>query len=1116
MTFSSGDDADFGQGGVGGAGGPGEGRDAAAEAAGGEDRESREGTGASRDGTGTSYGDGSRDGTGDGGGRGGSAGGPGAEDCPSGAGDGTPGGTGLEPGERYGTGPDPGQPEDAALAAGPADGTVRESGARDGAPPEESGDPGPSGTGGGPAAGAEGLQAPEPETAGFGAPGAETPGDESDSQDEDLSGEQRPDKPNFLTSARFKDFGLPQKIIDGLDSAGFLYATPIQSMVIPEALKGKDIAGQAQTGTGKTVAFLVPVMARLMARASAKPGLPRALVVTPTRELAEQIYSDGKHLAAFTGLTLTLVIGGMDYREQARSLEEGPDIVVGTPGRLTDYIHKRVFNTDAVEVSVVDEADRLLELGFIRDLKFILSRLPSYESRQTMLFSATLSHQILELVYNFMNPPQYITAEPGPRSQDQIVQELYHVSRGEKLSLLLGLLKREEHSRVIIFCNTKSGVEWLAKKLVANGFHAEGITGDLPQPKRLRLMQSFKDNQLDIMVATDVASRGIHVEDVSHVFNYDIPQDAEDYVHRIGRTGRVGKTGKAVSFACEEYVHHLEAIENILGAKIPVIFADDDLFVKDRSGDARRRGPGADEQRGRPAQQEARATQGHGRHHARDQKSREPFPDAGAAQGSAPDEGPGDGAEQASEAPPGSGPGQQAAPPSAAASGTVPGPAGPAPGRYAVGRDGHGNGHGGSNGQGGHGRPGAPGGHAPRDAREEAFGARGLAFSDRPGGVFGLAPRLPVNASHPDVRFELTWKPSDIVSLPGELPAPSGNGSLSRAAAEASRSPEGVRGDAYDDLEDIRDVSGEDGPRPAPESGEELPPASSGAYVVAPEAVARSREEARPQPADGAAAQADRLGPAGTADGAQPAEGETGGGRRRRRRHRSRHKDSQQAAQGADGQPAADGADAAPSGWTPTDYANFVVFDRPADVGPDADDLAQRDAVDDAAAAPAVTETVTETETETEAYAAAAAPSPEPALPEEDAGPAAEADGAAEETVPAKRTRPSRSKTAVAARAAETDGADVPDAAAPSGPKSPSRSRTVKAAAEKAAASAKAPAKRAAAKKAAEPKAPARPKAPKAEAKPKAPARPKEPKDAKATKGAAAKAPKGSGAARKG
>ncbi|MDR2142344.1 MAG: DEAD/DEAH box helicase [Deltaproteobacteria bacterium] len=401
--------------------------------------------------------------------------------------------------------------------------------------------------------------------------------------------EIRAARPNFLTSTRFTDFTLPPEIMSGLDAAGFECCTPIQAQVIPVALEGQDIAGQAQTGTGKTTAFLVPLLTRLLRRPSMLAGLPRALVVTPTRELAQQIYQDAKTLTSCSELTLALIMGGVEYREQALALEAGPDVVICTPGRILDYLSQGVFDPRAVEVAVVDEADRLLDLGFVKDLKRLMSKLPPYSHRQTMLFSATLDDRVLELTYEFMNPPQYITAEPDPASKAQIDQILYHVSLQEKLPLLLGLLRKEEHHRVLIFCNTKSSVEWLAKKLELNNFQAEGITGDLPQPKRLRLMEDFKEKRLRIMVATDVASRGIHVDDVSHVYNYDLPQDAENYIHRIGRTARAGKSGKAISFACENHVFHLEAIENLMGEKIPVAWVEDELFSQDLAGEVRTR-----------------------------------------------------------------------------------------------------------------------------------------------------------------------------------------------------------------------------------------------------------------------------------------------------------------------------------------------------------------------------------------------------------------------------------------------------------------------------------------------------------------------------------------------
>ena len=397
----------------------------------------------------------------------------------------------------------------------------------------------------------------------------------------------RAERPNFLTATRFTDFDLPPEIMAGVDQAGFEYCTPIQAQAIPVALKGLDIAGQAQTGTGKTTAFLLPLMHRLLKNKPLEPGMPRALIVTPTRELALQIHEDALILGGGTSLRQALVIGGIEYREQAELLGTAPEIVICTPGRIIDYLQQGVFKTKGVEVAVVDEADRLLDMGFIKDLKYLLGKLPPFAHRQTMLFSATLDERVLELTYQFMNPPQFITAEPDKSAKLKIEQELYHVGRDEKLSLLMGLLRREIHRRVMIFANTKSGVEWLSKKLTANGFQAEGITGDLPQPKRLKLMEAFKENRLQILAATDVASRGIHVEDVSHVYNYDLPQDAENYVHRIGRTARAGREGKAVSFGCEDFVFHLEAIENLLGEKIPVFWADSEWFQADVGGEVR-------------------------------------------------------------------------------------------------------------------------------------------------------------------------------------------------------------------------------------------------------------------------------------------------------------------------------------------------------------------------------------------------------------------------------------------------------------------------------------------------------------------------------------------------
>lgn len=395
---------------------------------------------------------------------------------------------------------------------------------------------------------------------------------------------ERAEKPAFLTKTTFDSFDLPESLLAGLHDARFDRCTPIQAQVLPVALQGKDVAGQAQTGTGKTGAFLVTIFSRLLQRTDREPGIPSALIVAPTRELASQIQEEALLLGAHTGLSSVQIVGGVDYQKQAEALKKGVDIVICTPGRIIDYFKQGIFKTEGIKIVVIDEADRLLDLGFAKDMQFILRKLPHYEKRQSMLFSATLSHRVLELTYEYMNLPEFISVTPEEVTVEGINQALIHVGLESKLSLLLGLLKREDWHRVLIFANTKSGVEWLAQKLKGNGFPAEGITGDLPQPKRFQLMEQFKNDQVKILVATDVASRGIHVEDISHVINYDLPQDSESYVHRIGRTARAGKSGQAISLACENYVFHLEPLEEMLGYKLPVLWPEDDWFVRDKGG----------------------------------------------------------------------------------------------------------------------------------------------------------------------------------------------------------------------------------------------------------------------------------------------------------------------------------------------------------------------------------------------------------------------------------------------------------------------------------------------------------------------------------------------------
>ena len=423
---------------------------------------------------------------------------------------------------------------------------------------------------------------------------------------------QRAEKPNFLTNVKFDEFEMPPEVQMGIKDAGFTFCTPIQARVLPLSLKGQDVAGQAQTGTGKTAAFLATVASRILSFNDRIPGLPAALIVAPTRELAQQIHEEAEVLCRHTGLTIVQVVGGVDYQKQADILRGGVDIVVCTPGRIIDYFKQGIFKTAGIKIVVIDEADRLLDLGFSKDMRYILQKLPHYMKRQSMLFSATLSFRVMELTYEYMNLPEFISVTPEEVVVDGIKQILYHVGKESKMSLLLGLLKREEWSRILIFVNTRAGVDWVTAKLKGNGYPAEGITGDLPQRQRFSLMERYKSGSVKILVATDVASRGIHVEDISHVINYDLPQDGENYVHRIGRTARAGKEGIALSLACDEFVLNLESIEEKLGHKIPVVWPEDDWFVEDKSRPVfsergRRKEPkerfksGRDKQKGFPA-----------------------------------------------------------------------------------------------------------------------------------------------------------------------------------------------------------------------------------------------------------------------------------------------------------------------------------------------------------------------------------------------------------------------------------------------------------------------------------------------------------------------------------
>jgi ATP-dependent RNA helicase RhlB len=377
----------------------------------------------------------------------------------------------------------------------------------------------------------------------------------------------------------FRSLPIPEPVMRGIDAVGFTTCTPIQEKVLPIALAGKDVAGQAQTGTGKTAAFLISIFTRLLKHPSRKQG-PRALIVAPTRELVVQILHDAQGLGEFTGLAFHAVYGGVDYAKQREQLRDGVDLLIGTPGRLIDYFKQRVYTLRHAEVLVIDEADRMFDMGFIADLRFLLRRLPPYDQRQSMLFSATLNWDVMELAYEHMNDPHKVSIEPEKITAENIEHVLYHVGRHEKLPLLIGLLRREQPQRTLMFVNTKREAEWLTQRLADNGFQAGALTGDLHQRVRLRVLRDFKAGALPILVATDVASRGLHIEGVTHVINYDLPQDAEDYVHRIGRTARAGASGRALTLACETYVMALESIESLIGFRLPVVHVEDDMLVR--------------------------------------------------------------------------------------------------------------------------------------------------------------------------------------------------------------------------------------------------------------------------------------------------------------------------------------------------------------------------------------------------------------------------------------------------------------------------------------------------------------------------------------------------------
>ena len=421
----------------------------------------------------------------------------------------------------------------------------------------------------------------------------------------------------IFSDSRFEEMGLHPALLKGVREAGFEHCTPIQAQTLPLALAGRDVAGQARTGTGKTAAFLIAAMDRVLRadratdsdRESASAGSPesgppssaesdsnresgpdkrggppcrpRIYVVAPTRELAIQIHKDAETIGRHTGLSMGVVYGGTGYDRQRRMIENGLDVLIGTPGRLIDYHRQRLYDLRSVEVFVLDEADRMFDLGFIRDIRYLFRRLRPPTERLSFLFSATLSQRVLELAYEHMNEATLIDTRPPDRVVvDEVTQRLFHVGQDEKIPLLLGLLRTPEVERAIVFVNTRQMADRLGSALEGNGIPAAVLSGDVPQRRRLALLERFHTGGVSILVATDVAARGLHIPGVTHVLNFDLPQDPEDYVHRIGRTARVGAKGEAISLACERYVYSLIDIEELIGTRLPAERVEESMLAE--------------------------------------------------------------------------------------------------------------------------------------------------------------------------------------------------------------------------------------------------------------------------------------------------------------------------------------------------------------------------------------------------------------------------------------------------------------------------------------------------------------------------------------------------------
>jgi ATP-dependent RNA helicase RhlB len=382
--------------------------------------------------------------------------------------------------------------------------------------------------------------------------------------------------------SRFHDFSLPETIMHAVSDLGFKYCTPVQAKALPAALLGRDLIGRANTGTGKSAVFLIAVFSRLLGdeRKETGNGRPRTLIIAPTRELVVQITKDGRDLARYTPLRIVSVFGGVDYRSQMQDLKEKRcDVVVATPGRLLDFLGKNVLRLDDCEIMVIDEADRMLDMGFIPDVRRIIQRIPESSRRQTMLFSATVTEEVRRLAAQWCKDPVQVEIEPEQVTVESIDQIVYLVTTAEKYDVLYNLVLQKAGERILVFTNQKNEARRLSERLKRNGLNCDLLTGDVPQQQRTKRLEDFRAGKIHVLVATDVAGRGIHIEGISHVVNYTLPYEPEDYVHRIGRTGRAGAAGISISFACEEGSFYLPQIEEFIGRKLECIVPDEAMLT---------------------------------------------------------------------------------------------------------------------------------------------------------------------------------------------------------------------------------------------------------------------------------------------------------------------------------------------------------------------------------------------------------------------------------------------------------------------------------------------------------------------------------------------------------